>query len=107
KNCIKKDSITITVENHYYFNLPTAFSPNDDGHNDEYKVIHQNIATADVQIFDRWGRVLFQSNDINATWNGTFQGKSVPEGVYVIKVVYRILGIDYTNYASGTITLLR
>jgi gliding motility-associated-like protein len=87
--------------------LPTAFTPNGDGTNDEYYVPNGGFQTFEVQIFNRWGRRIYQSNDPNFRWRGhDAQGRAVPEGVYVINVVGRTWdGIQRKQ--NGTITVLR
>ena len=83
-----------------------AFSPNDDGNNDEFKVIVPFLANAELTIYDRWGELLFRTLDLARGWDGTFQGVSVQEGVYVY--VIRGTGIDNKPFRrSGTITLIR
>ncbi|MEZ4686295.1 MAG: gliding motility-associated C-terminal domain-containing protein [Bacteroidia bacterium] len=86
--------------------LPTAFTPNDDGKNDEYYVPNGGFQTFEVQIFNRWGRLIYQSNDPNFRWNGRDeQGRSVPEGVYVIHVSGQTWeGIKRKQ--TGTITVI-
>jgi gliding motility-associated-like protein len=87
--------------------LPTAFTPNGDGTNDEYYVPNGGFQTFEVQIFNRWGRRIYQSNEPNFRWRGhDAQGRAVPEGVYVINVVGRTWdGIQRKQ--NGTITVLR
>ncbi|MEM6261078.1 MAG: gliding motility-associated C-terminal domain-containing protein [Bacteroidota bacterium] len=66
--------------------VPTAFSPNGDGVNDFFEVKSSGVVTFNLRIFDRWGRIIFQANDPNASWDGTFQGRRVPEGAYVVYI---------------------
>lgn len=67
-----------------YF-LPNSFSPNNDGINDRLIVVGSMIANAEMQIFNRWGELLFSGNAITG-WDGTYKGEIVAEGVYFIKV---------------------
>ena len=83
-----------------------AFSPNDDGNNDEFLVVVPFLANAELTIYDRWGELLFRTLDLDRGWDGTYQGQSVQEGVYVY--VIRGTGIDGKPFRrSGTITLIR
>ncbi|MFK7924334.1 MAG: gliding motility-associated C-terminal domain-containing protein, partial [Bacteroidia bacterium] len=67
--------------------IPNAFSPNDDGHNDVFFVSGEGMRTFELQIFNRWGELLAQSNDPSYRWDGrSRQGFAVPEGVYVYRV---------------------
>lgn len=65
--------------------VPSAFSPNNDGKNDELQVFGKSVATFSLLIYNRWGELVFESNDINILWNG--KGKNndaqpLPVGQY-------------------------
>ncbi len=94
--------------------VPNAFTPNGDGLNDVFEPISKFLKSADLSevsdfsmsIFNRWGEMLYSSNDISASWDGTYRGNACMQGVcmYTIKVA----GMDNSLvYESGTITLLR
>ena len=60
----------------------------------------------DFKIFDRWGEVVFHSQSINATWDGTFNGKPLNSAVFVYSVhVTYIDGREQTQ--QGNVTLIR
>lgn len=87
--------------------LPTAFTPNEDGNNDDYYVPNGGFSSMDVRIFNRWGRLIYQSTDPNFRWDGNDpQGRAVPEGVYVIQLEARRFSGGVTRQ-TGTITLIR
>ncbi|MEM6629209.1 MAG: PKD domain-containing protein [Bacteroidota bacterium] len=86
--------------------IPSAFSPNGDGINEEFFVSSQLLGRFLIQIFDRFGNEIFRSFDPEFSWDGTYKGDPVPEGVYA----YRFRGIDVTGLLiedEGTITLIR
>jgi gliding motility-associated-like protein len=89
-----------------YF-LPSAFTPGGDGKNDVYKIEGLvYVKEFEMQIFSRWGELLFQSNDFKKGWDGYYNNVIVPDGVYIVLVNY--LGLDGKwNYLKQTITLLR
>ena len=69
---------------------PNAFTPNDDGVNDFFKLTASGTceaATFSLKIFDRWGRLVFESADINTEWDGNFVGQQLKEGVYLWQAV--------------------
>lgn len=66
--------------------LPNAFSPDQDGHNDTFGAIGLNATNYQLQVFDRWGTLLFKTENINQKWDGTHKGKRVSEGVYVYQL---------------------
>ncbi|MEM1135739.1 MAG: gliding motility-associated C-terminal domain-containing protein [Bacteroidota bacterium] len=61
---------------------PEAFTPNDDGLNDTFFLRGQLITNYKLQIFSRWGELIFTSDDIEEGWDGTFNGNEVPVGPY-------------------------
>ena len=62
--------------------FPGAFTPNSDGLNDFYKPEYLFIKSYSLEIFNRWGELLFSTNDINRGWDGTFKGEMVPPDSY-------------------------
>ncbi len=98
------NAITIIKEPKLYY--PTAFTPNGDGHNDEFKVGGQYISTFEMKIFNRWGEQMYTSSDINQGWDGTFRGNAVPEGTYAfVADLTDFSGRKFTR--SGSVVLLR
>ncbi len=88
--------------------LPSAFSPNEDGRNDELKV---NSATLNeiksFQIFDRWGALVFRTDDIRLGWNGEMKGEKMPIGVYVYFVEATCPVNNLPILIKGDVTLVR
>jgi gliding motility-associated-like protein len=95
--------------------VPNAFSPNGDDHNDVFLprailVFNQTgnpILDYEMEIFNSWGEKVFQTDDLNIGWDGTYQGNICPQGVYIYRI--RALALDgITSFnLEGTITLLR
>lgn len=70
-----------------YINMPNAFSPNDDGWNDVYRVkSSRGIVEFRAIIFNRWGQRLYEWNDVNGSWDGTYGGRAVKDGTYFVLV---------------------
>ena len=89
---------------------PTGFTPNADGTNDEFRLFYEcQITSGSYKVFDRWGRVVFASTGPDDVWDGTYQGKPSPEGVYVWVMDFTYTATTRTQYweKSGTVTLLR
>ena len=72
--------------------VPTVFTPNDDEHNELFVIEGSHIVNFNIQIFDRWGEQLFESNFIDKSWDGTFQSNKVQQGSYFYKI--EVLGED-------------
>ncbi|MFN0202966.1 MAG: PKD domain-containing protein [Bacteroidia bacterium] len=88
--------------------VPTAFSPNGDGINDVLKVSLFNISSMEFRIYDRWGTLVFQTNDPSKAWDGkNLKGQNVPEGVYTFVLQAQAFDGNSQNKEVGTITLLR
>ncbi len=106
KGCIDSISnVLLHVINSYAF-VPSCFTPNNDGKNDVLKFYTVNVFDFYFQILDRWGRILFETNNPEAEWDGTYKGTYVQEGVYVYKMEYKSLQRKHME-TFGRVTLLR
>ena len=85
---------------------PTAFTPNGDNLNDNFSVFGQYVVAFDMQIFNRWGELLFSTNDIQSGWDGTFRGNEMPEGTYTF-IAHITDRAGRTFKRSGSVLLLR
>lgn len=86
--------------------IPNTFTPNNDSVNDEFAVNMNNIKTYRIQIFNRYGILMYSSADLVENWNGTYQNQPVPVGIYY----YVLNAIDLDNNVikkSGSVTILR
>ena len=104
--CTTKASLTVNVEGAEPFFVPNSFSPNGDGNNDLFQVYGVGIKTIDLKIFNRWGELIFQSNNQFDGWDGTYKGELQPPGVYVYNVFVTYLN-DKREQKVGSITILR
>lgn len=105
--CSLTDTVAVTVNNIFNLWVPSAFTPNDDGTNDIVGITPKGIKNLDIfRIYNRWGQKVFETNDINQKWDGTFNGKPQELGVYV----YYAIGITFLDELykdKGNITLIR
>lgn len=79
--------------------IPNAFSPNDDGVNDEWKVGYRSLLNFQCWIFDRYGNEIFRFDDPSLGWDGTYKGKKVKPGVYYY--VIEATGADGQKFKKG------
>jgi gliding motility-associated-like protein len=77
-------SNTLTFKKQARLVFPTAFTPNKDALNDTFTVEGQFVESMKLQIFDRWGVLLFSTED-NQAWDGTHEGRLMPESTYIWK----------------------
>jgi len=86
--------------------VPSAFTPNQDLTNDILFVRGDNLESIEFQLFNRWGEKVFETNDKDRGWDGTYQGKEVDPGVFV----YHLKAICFDGQEfikKGNITLIR
>ncbi len=86
--------------------IPNAFTPNDDGLNDVFRVRSEVITDLFIMIYDRWGEKVFETDRIDGAWDGTFNGERLPPDVYGYYVRWTCPGGE-TEEASGNVTILR
>ena len=106
--CVNRDSVQIVVTNVFEFLIPNAFSPNDDGVNDVFRVI-SSLGIRDLlafRIYDRWGNKIFETGDINEGWDGFYNRRPAALGVYVY-YIQAITFLDEEFVHKGNVTLIR
>lgn len=88
--------------------VPSAFTPNGDGLNDEFKPHFDNekILTYRLIVINSWGMVVYESNNPNEGWNGTFGGTECTTGIYSWEIVAYLTNAK-EHYFRGTVTILR
>lgn len=100
--CVKVGEVTVTVLQNLV--LPNSFSPNGDGINDSWEI--EGLADypkAFIQIFNRWGTLVYSSRGYHTPWNGQYNGVPLPFGTY-----YYTLSSDVLERPlSGTVSILR
>lgn len=91
--------------------VPDAFSPNYDGNNDELQVFGKNFTDFEMRIFNRWGEVIFMTDDRNQMWDGIYKGKMMPVGSYPWVIKYKsipgTLDEGTLKQITGSITVIR
>ena len=98
----------IEIEPEYQFYIPNAFTPDNDGNNDIFTAVGEAIEEFDMQIFNRWGEQIFETNDLNSGWDGSTKGNNTlaMEGVYVYNIKLRDWEGLYHNF-TGKVTLIK
>ncbi len=85
--------------------VPNSFSPNGDGLNDKFEIVSMGLTEIKVEIYNRWGVLLFETNNEKNYWDGTYQNTSVPIGGYIVLVNAKSNQGSY--HYSGSINILR
>lgn len=106
KGCVAVSSVKVSVEGHPPVFTPNAFSPNGDGNNDVFLVYGEAIKKVELKIFNRWGELIFESNNQFSGWDGTYKGELQNPGVYTFIAAVTYLDGKKTD-KNGSLTLVR
>lgn len=105
--CTATDEVTVTVEVPTDYFVPSAFSPNGDGNNDQLFVHCYTIGWMNFQVYDMWGQLLFQTNDASHGWDGTVNGQPASVGLYVYTLEIRFVNNAGDIKTGGQVNLVR
>ena len=110
QGCVDSVQHIIRVKDIFTLYAPSAFSPDGDGINDGFYVVGHGIDTDNflLTIYDRWGEIIWQTDDLFAQWNGYAKegDKKAQIGTYVWRVQCKNFeGVEYEK--AGTVTLIR
>jgi gliding motility-associated-like protein len=106
--CVDTTMLCLDINPEFTFYIPNAFSPNGDGINDEFYGKGDFIIDFEMFIYDRWGNMIFFTDDINKHWNGTVNHGS--EIAQQDTYVYTITLKDYNNKSHkyiGSVTIVK
>jgi gliding motility-associated-like protein len=110
QSCFNYDSVTVRIRQPIcgapLIFVPSAFSPDNDGRNDVLRVDGNNIDEMTLQIYNRWGELVFETQNQNEGWDGTHKGADLPPDVYGYYLQCTCDGGDKALF-KGNITLLR
>ena len=105
--CTNTDTAHIWVDVNVVISIPNAFTPNGDGYNDTFGVKTNGIEQLEMEIFDRWGKLMHKIDTLDGRWDGTnLSGKKAPDGVYFYEM--SATAYDFKDYVrQGSIHLFR
>jgi gliding motility-associated-like protein len=106
--CIASDTIEMKKCSEIW--VPNVFTPNEDGINDIFRPVVTEIQKLTINIYNRWGEMIFETSDINGGWNGKIHNNEAPTGVYFWIIKYyenRSSAQDIQKEIKGSVTLLR
>jgi len=114
-NCRASDSIMVAAKPCCQVYFPTAFTPNNDGKNDLFRMLtigkskDSRTGAHEISVFkiqNRWGQTVYESADETRGWDGTFNGQPQDMGVYYFYVKYKCSDGNYYE-EKGELTLVR
>ncbi len=91
-NCVKADTVNVWISFDRSLYVPNAFTPNKDGINDLFRAKGKGIAIYHMKVFNRWGQLLYETDNITDGWNGRFKSELQPMGTYVYMIQYAYFG---------------
>lgn len=87
--------------------IPNAFSPNADGKNEGWGAHTAFVESMDLQLFNRWGQLIFTAKNPSDKWDGKYNGDEVPQGVYFYKVEFKGFNERDRIEKTGSVTVIR
>ena len=107
--CTDVHSSEVVAVEDYFIWIPTAFTPNGDGENDIYKPILHNVTKSGFELFiyDRWGKLVYQSEDIHSGWNGIRQDNGLSAESASYSFVMRFISHRDIEEKTGLFVLLK
>lgn len=104
--CSDELALDIELRMDHYVYIPSAFTPNGDVVNDQIKIEATGIEGLHWVIMNRWGNVVFETDDLDVAWDGTAGGEPVPQGVYAYRVTI-YLPDEKVETQTGFIQVIR
>ncbi len=105
--CMDTATLSIMVDpNLKDFFIPNSFSPNNDGNNDIFKVYGTSVKEVTLRVYNQWGELIFESENAQDGWDGTWNGRPQEVGVYVYVAKVTFYN-NVTIKRKGTINLIR
>ena len=108
--CLDSTSQIIVIEHDPVVFIPNAFTPDGDGLNNEFMAVfpeNMKLANYEMYIYDRWGELVFYSQDPKQGWDASLAGFDAPDGVYSYLVKYKELGYVNKFQVTGSVVVIR
>ncbi len=99
----------ISFEEEFSIYVPNAFTPNGNEHNNTFRpiILGEREGSFEMQIFNRWGEVVYDTRDHQIGWDGTYGGKVCQDGAYVWKIRLKAKNVDDVKTFTGHVMILR
>ena len=108
--CSDSTSQVIVIEHDPVVYIPNAFTPDGDDLNNEFTAVfpeNMKLASYELSIYDRWGELVFYSQDPKQGWDASLAGYDAPDGVYSYLVKYKELGYVNKFQVTGSVVVIR
>ena len=97
----------IVILPEYRFWVPNSFTPDNNALNDIFKPIAIGVENYNFQLFDRWGKKIFETNQADQGWNGKYNGKDCPQDVYIWRITFKNVTTSEDETHTGSVLILR
>jgi gliding motility-associated-like protein len=100
----------VVIDNEPIFYVPNTFTPDEDNFNPTFLPVFTagfDIFNYNLLIFNRWGEVIFESNNALIGWDGTYSGEVCQDGTYIWQITFKEIGKDKRIVVRGHVNLLR
>lgn len=98
---------TINVITNPEIYVPNTFTPNGDGFNDVFKIRGPDFSVFYLAVYNRWGQLIFETEDVTQGWDGTFKGRSADPGVFGYYIRAKCNEGSEEIFKKGNVTLIR
>lgn len=108
--CMDSAWLAIAVDVELLYFIPNSFTPDGDAFNQTFKPIFTagfDPYDFNLKIFNRWGEIIWESNDAEAGWDGTYGGKIVQAGIYTWAIEFKTAYSDERKYINGHVNVMR
>ncbi len=87
--------------------VPNSFTPDSDGFNDKFIPVAENLEDYTLYIFNRWGQLLFETNQLHEGWDGMYNGMKCPIDSYVWRITYKEFNSAIITSKFGHVNIIR
>ncbi|MFD1551616.1 hypothetical protein DNU06_03070 [Putridiphycobacter roseus] len=107
--CEDQYVVSLIVENEILLYVPNIFTPNQTGTNSLWNIelIGGDVYNFHLQIFNRWGEIIWESFDQTVGWNGKYNGELVQDGAYIWRINYGDIASDKKHTHTGHVSVLK
>jgi gliding motility-associated-like protein len=108
--CTDTSQQVVVIDNEPIFYVPNTFTPDLDNFNPDFQPVFTagfDIFNYNLLIFNRWGEIIFESNNALVGWDGTYNGEICQDGTYIWQITFKEIGKDKRRTVRGHVNLLR
>ena len=108
-NCYSLDSVVVENRCAPKVYVPNAFSPTEEGENQHHRIFTYNVGFFELTILNRWGEIIYKTNDYKKPWDGYYLGELMPSGSYSWLIKYAGNNPDHKEIQQleGKVVLVR